>query len=144
MTGLLFGNWLEVNHIDRCLLILYILEKEVKLALAYLGAVLFYRLPQLINAHYTVTYFKFVRWSMEAMLMPYSVFICFIFYYAGPYDMVLELCMRSYPIMLMSKAPLFIVMRYAENHLDCSVNNFQLLILEIYCNFFSNELLSEQ
>ena len=125
-----------MHRIDRYSLIFYVLTKEVQLTLTYMSAILLYRLPQLINGNYTITYLKSVRWLIESMALSYWASFSFFFYYIGSFDMILETYIKGYPQMLMLKTSLFIIMRYAKNHLDCFVNTLQLLFLEIYCKFF--------
>ncbi len=58
-----------------------VLKKEMKLIFVYVYIAFLYTWLQLVNSNYIVTYFNFLRWLIEASLLPQILIITLFVYF---------------------------------------------------------------
>jgi hypothetical protein len=131
------SNWLYICHLDRCSLLIIVLKKEMKLIFVYVCIAFLYTWFELVNTNRTLTYLNFLRWFIEASLIP-LILIFTVFQYCFVYIMdFFELYHIFYVSMIVVKVLLFVLMRYAESHSDFVINRFQMLLFNVFSYWLS-------
>jgi hypothetical protein len=126
------SNWLDIHNLDTYSLMIIVLKKEMKLIFIYAYIAFLYTWLDLVNSKYTLTYLNFLRWLIEASLLPYVLTITLFGYF---------LCIENFPgtyhlfyaPSIITKVPLFILMRYAEIQSDVFLNRLQILLFNAFC-----------
>jgi len=134
IRNIMGSNWLYIYDLDldRYSLMIIVLKKEMKLIFVYLYIAFLYTWLDLVNSNYTLTYLNFLRWLIEASSLPYVLTITLFGYF---------LCIENFPgayhlfyaPSIITKVPLFILMRYAEIQSDVFLNNFQIFLFNRFC-----------
>jgi hypothetical protein len=138
VSNVLNSNWWNIYDLDRYSLMIIVLKKEMKLIFVYVYIAFLYTWLQLVNSNYTVTYFNFLRWLIEASLLPQILIIALFLYF---------LCMQEenffflyhmvYVPIIIVKVPLFILMRFAESQSNFFLNRLQTWLFYMFCYFAS-------
>jgi hypothetical protein len=83
MRNIMDSNWLYIYdfNLDRYSLMIIVLKKEMKLIFVYVYIAFLYTRLQLVNSNYMVTYFNFLRWLIEASLIPQILIITLPLYF---------------------------------------------------------------
>jgi hypothetical protein len=133
LNDFLRNNWLDIHDLDKYSLMIMILKKEMKLIFVYVYITFLYTWFQLVNSKYSVTYFNFLRWLIEASLLPQVLLLSL------PYLLDSEGFFRMYHILyvptIIIKVPLFILMRYVEIQSDFFLNKLQIFFFSTYCDW---------
>lgn len=135
ITDFIGSMWMDTYHLDRYSSLIIVMKRELKLISVYLYVVFCYMWLELINSNYRVTYFNFLRWLIEASIIPVAL-ICVLMKFSLS---LLEFCTVYHEIyvpLVIVKIPMFILLRYAEIQPDCSLNRLQVLLFETYCYRF--------
>ncbi len=135
IKNFLESNWSEIYDIDRYSLMIIVLKKEMKLIFVYVYVAFVYTWLQLLKSNYTVTYLNFLRWLIEAALIPQIL----IFALSGYFFLTTADFFQTYHLLyvptIIIKVPLFILMRYTETQSDFFLNAFQISLFNRYCYF---------
>ncbi len=131
INNIMGSNWLDIYDLDRYSLMIIVLKKEMKLIFVYVYIAFLYTWLQLANSNYTVTYFNFLRWLIEASLCPLILIFTLISFQSM--EDFFDLYHTFYVPTIINKVPLFILMRFAEIQSDLYVNTLQILFFKVYC-----------
>jgi len=126
------GNWPDIWNLDRYSLIMIVMKKELRLILIYVYIVFLYTWLQLVNSNHRVTYFNFLRWFAEGSFLPQILFFTLIYYFLCV-ESFFEMYHLLYVPMIVTKIPLFVLMRYAEFQSDFFLNKWQISLFDTYC-----------
>jgi hypothetical protein len=132
ISNVMNSNWLDIYDLDRYSLMIIVLKKEIKLIFVYVYIAFLYTWLQLVNSNYTVTYLNFLRWLIEASLLP-QILIFTLFSYFLCIENFFEQYHLYYVPTIMIKIPLFVLMRYAEIQSDFFLNRLQTSLFDIFC-----------
>lgn len=126
------SNWSNMYDLDRYSLMMIVLKKEMILIFVYSYIAFLYTWFDLGNSHYTLTYLNFLRWLIEGSSLPYLLTITLF----GSF-LCMESFLETYHLLyvpsIITKVPLFFLMRYAEIQSDVSLNSIQILLFDGFC-----------
>jgi hypothetical protein len=133
ISNVLNSNWWNIYDQDRYSLMIIVLQKEMKLMFVYVYIAFLYTWLQLVNSNYTVTYFNFLRWLIEASLLPQILIIALFVYVCMQEENFFFLYHIFYVPVIISKIPLFILMRFAESQSNFFLNGLQTWLFNMFC-----------
>jgi len=125
--------WLDISDLDGYSSMIIVLKAEMKLIFVYVYMAFLYTRLGLVNSNYTVIYLNFLRWLIEASLVPQVLIISLFLNFLS---LEIDFCHEYdglYVFMLIIKIPLFILMRYAERQSDFFINKYQAFLFKILC-----------
>lgn len=110
-----------------------VLEKEIKVTFIYVSMCFVYAWLDLVSSNYKITYVNFVRWLIEASLLPLTLIATLLhnFSWTENFFVVYQLC---YLPSLIIKFPVLVLMRYAEYQPQFSINTIVASIFDVFCN----------
>lgn len=126
------SNWIEMFDLDRYSLMVSVLKKEMKLIFVYVYICFLYTWFESVHNKYKVTYMNFLRWLIEASLIPQILIFNVVDYFLCTEDFFQLYHLNYIPTIIM-KIPLFVLMRYAESQSDFFLNEFQTSLFNLYC-----------
>jgi hypothetical protein len=130
------SNWLDIHDLDRYSLIIIVLKKEMRLIFFYVYIAFLYTWLELVDSSYSITYFNFLRWLIEASLLP-QILIITLFLYFLCLENFFELYHLFYVPTIIVKIPLFILIRYSETQSEFFLSGCQTFLFDIFCNWSS-------
>jgi hypothetical protein len=138
IRNIIESNWSDIYNLDTYSLMIIVLKKEMKLIFVYVYMTFLYTWLQFINSNYRVTYFNFLRWLIEASLLPQILIITlFVYFVCAAEENLFHLYHTFYVRTIIIKLPLFILMRFAESQSDFFLNALQTLFFRVFCYFSS-------
>lgn len=133
ISNIVDGNWLSICDLDRYSLMIIVLKKEMKLIFVYVYIAFVYTWLDLVYTNYTITYLNFLRWLIEASLLPQLLFLTFVSYYFLCMEDFFQTYRVLYVPIIIIRIPLFILMRYAESNSDFFINQYQISMFNTFC-----------
>lgn len=127
------SNWLYIYHLDTYSLMRIVLKKEMQLILTYISIAFLYTRFPLSDRKNILTYFNFLRWLIEASLLPQILILALINYYFICPENFFHLYHSFYITIVMTRIPLFFFMRYAEIQPNFFLNEFQKIFFNVFC-----------
>lgn len=136
ISNVIQSNWLNVYDLDIYSLMIIVLKKELKLIFVYIYFTFLYTWLQLVNSNYTVTYFNFLRWLIEASLVPRILITTLVPCYFVGIDIgeFFEQYHLSYVPIIIIKIPLFVLMRFAESQSNFLLNEVEIFFFKKLCD----------
>jgi len=130
--NLMESNWSNIYDLDRYSLMIIVLKKEMKLIFFYVYIAFLYTWFKLVDSSYIVTYYNFLRWLIEASLLP-QILIITLFLYFLCLENFFELYHLFYIPTIITKIPLFVVIRYGEIQSDFFLNGLETFLFNRFC-----------
>ena len=127
----------DIFDLDRYSSMIIVLKSEMKLIFVYVYLAFLCTWLGLVNSNSTVTYLSFLRWLIEASLLPQVSIISLFFYFL---TQQLEFCHEYYALYVCKvfiKIPKFILMRYVESQSDLFINTYQAFLFKVLCKWSS-------
>lgn len=135
ILNIMTSNWFDIHHQDDYSLMIIVLKKELKLTSVYICIAFLYTWLPVVDKYHSVSYFNFLRWWIEASLLPWTILTTFLdeFPSIPSIEDICRLYHLFYTPVMVTKLPMFIGLRYVESQFSCSINDLQIIFFDILC-----------